>query len=164
MKHYGFRTFEPNIYLYNQLMLETSRSSVRVVVEIELWPPKSVGRSGEALLLLDHGLAAARGAGNESRVITPSILTVIRLISLTVALAAGSARATGLDASIYTWACWRNCSRYTYVQYIYIYISDIYEQKTLYNIAIQNSNFAWALMTSRRLFNIAGSKTETFNN
>ena len=37
--------------------------------------------------------------GNGSQVFTASILTVLWLISLTVALAAGLARATGLDAS-----------------------------------------------------------------
>ena len=42
-----------------------------------------------------------RGAGNGIRVLTTSMLTELRLISLTVALAAGSARATGFDASIY---------------------------------------------------------------
>ena len=51
-------------------------------------------------MLLGHGLAAAgEGAGDGSQVFTASILTVLRLISLTVAFAAGSARATGLDAS-----------------------------------------------------------------
>ena len=39
-------------------------------------------------------------AGNRSQVFT-SILPVLRLISLTIALAAGSACATGLDASVY---------------------------------------------------------------
>ena len=47
--------------------------------------------------MLGYGLAAA-GVGNGSQVFTASILTVLRLISLTVALAACSARVTGIDA------------------------------------------------------------------
>ena len=47
-----------------------------------------------ALLLLGHRLAAA-GAGNGSQVFVASMLTVLLLISLTVALAAGSARVNG---------------------------------------------------------------------
>ena len=58
----------------------------------------AVGRLGKTLLLLGHGLAAA-GACNGSYMFTASMLTVLWLISLTVALAAGSARATDLDAS-----------------------------------------------------------------
>ena len=56
---------------------------------------KSVGRG--------HGLATAgRGvvAGNGSQVFTTSMLTVLRLNSLTVALAAGSARVTGFGSSL----------------------------------------------------------------
>ena len=68
---------------------------------------KSVGR-GKILLLLGHMLAAA-GAGNGSQVFTASMLIVLRLIRLTVALAAGLVRATGLYASI-----------------IYIYILAVY--------------------------------------
>ena len=58
---------------------------------------KSVGRG--KTLLLDHGLAPVGGAGNGSQVFTASMLTVFRLFSLTVALAAGSACARGLDAN-----------------------------------------------------------------
>ena len=55
-----------------------------------------VGRSGKTLLLLGHGLVAAGWEGNGSRVFTASMSTVLRLTSLTVVLAAGSVRATGL--------------------------------------------------------------------
>ena len=50
---------------------------------------------------LDHALAAAEvgWAGNESQVFTASMLTALRFISLTVALAAGSVRETGLGSS-----------------------------------------------------------------
>ena len=76
-----------------------SRSSVCVVVA-SLNFDRQVGRLGNTLLLLGHRLAAAEGAGNESQVkFTASLLTVLRLISLTVALAEGSARVTGLNAS-----------------------------------------------------------------
>ena len=72
----------------------TSRSSVRVVVEIELRSPsRSVGEEIAAA-----GFAAA-GGGNGSQSFTAPVLAVLRLISLTVALAPGSAHATGLDAS-----------------------------------------------------------------
>ena len=47
------------------------------------------------------GLQPWGEGGNGSQVFTASMLTVLRHISLTVALAAGSARVTGLDASIY---------------------------------------------------------------
>ena len=60
---------------------------------------KSVGR-GKTLLLLGHGLAAAERAGNGSQVFTASMLTVLRVINLTVALAGGSARVTGHGASL----------------------------------------------------------------
>ena len=59
-----------------------------------------VGRSGKTLLLLGHGLAAAVGVVNGSQVFTASLLTVLRHISLTVALAVGSAHVTGLGKSI----------------------------------------------------------------
>ena len=54
------------------------------------------------MLLLGHGLAAAvgRGTGNGSQVFTASTLTALRPISLTVALAAGSARIMCHGASI----------------------------------------------------------------
>ena len=75
----------------------TSRSSACVVVEeLELWPPSpTVGRSvvgrsvGRGRLCWRHGLAAAgEGVGDGSQVFTASMLTVLRLINLTVALAA----------------------------------------------------------------------------
>ena len=75
-----------------------SRSSVCVVVkvELEMWPPsRSVGRGRHCL---GYGLAAT-GAGNWSQAFTTSMLTVLRLISSTVALTAGSARVTGLGSS-----------------------------------------------------------------
>ena len=58
---------------------------------------KSVGR-GKTLLLLGHGLAAE--GGNWNQVFTASMLTVLQLISLRFALAASSARVTGLRSSI----------------------------------------------------------------
>ena len=51
------------------------------------------------MLLLGNGLAAPGGGGDGSQGFTAPMLTVLRLINLTVALAAGSARVTGLDAS-----------------------------------------------------------------
>ena len=55
---------------------------------------------GKTLLLLGHGLAAAGvGAHKESQVFATSMLPVLRLISLTVALATDSARVTGLGSS-----------------------------------------------------------------
>ena len=57
---------------------------------------RQAGLSGKKLLLL--GWRPREEAGNGSRVFTVSMLTVLRPISLTVALAAGSAHATGLDA------------------------------------------------------------------
>ena len=61
-----------------------------VVEELELWPPSRL--SGVTGLL-------PRGGGNMSAVLTTSMLTVFRLICLTVAFAVGSARVTGLGSS-----------------------------------------------------------------
>ena len=60
---------------------------------------KAVGR-GRDCYCWAMGLRR-RGADNGSQVFTSSMLTALRLISLTVAFAAGSARASGLDASSY---------------------------------------------------------------
>ena len=77
----------------------TSRSYVRAVVEeLELWPPsRSVG---EDIATAGSRASGRGGASNGSQVYTASMLTVLQLISLTVALAAGSARVTGRGASI----------------------------------------------------------------
>ena len=57
---------------------------------------KSVGKDTAAA----GPWAFGRGVGgNGSQVFTASMLTVLRLLSSTVALAAGSARVTDLDAS-----------------------------------------------------------------
>ena len=58
----------------------TSRSSVYVVVEeIELWPPSpSIG--------VIWACGRGGGVGNGSQVLTESMLTVLRLISLSVGL------------------------------------------------------------------------------
>ena len=59
-----------------------------------------VGPLGKTLLLLSHGhVPQGEGSGNGGQVFTASMLTVLWRISLTVALAVGSARVTGLDAS-----------------------------------------------------------------
>ena len=52
------------------------------------------GRLGKTSLLLGHGFVSVE-AGNGSQVFTASMLTVLRLISLTAALAASSARVYG---------------------------------------------------------------------
>ena len=74
-----------------------SRSSLSVVVSSNF--DRQVGRWGKTMLLLGHGLANA--GGNGSQVFAASMLTVLWLISLTVALAVSSARKTGLDACMY---------------------------------------------------------------
>ena len=73
----------------------TSRSYVCVVVgELELSNfGRQVGRSG-------HGLAAAGGGYYGIQVFTASMFTVLKLISLTIALGSGSARVTGLGSSL----------------------------------------------------------------
>ena len=53
------------------------------------------------MLLLGHGLAADGKAVNGSQVFAVSMLIILRFINLTVALAAGSARVTGLGANAY---------------------------------------------------------------
>ena len=79
-------------------MATSGRTSVRVARRwLSANFDRQVGRSGKTLLL-GYGPAAA---GNGSQVFIASMLTVLRLISLTVALAAGSARVTALGASIY---------------------------------------------------------------
>ena len=84
-------------------MVETTHRQSRRVVLCVRWSSSNfdcqVGRSGKTLLLLATGLRP-RGEGNGSQVFIDPMLTVRRLISLTVALAAGLARATDLDASI----------------------------------------------------------------
>ena len=60
---------------------------------------KSVGRG--RLCCWVTGLPPRGEAGNGSQVFTVSMLSVLWLISLTVALVADSARAAGLEASYY---------------------------------------------------------------
>ena len=61
---------------------------------------RQVGRSGKTLSNLSGSRACGRGAGNGSQVFIASMLTdVLRLFSLTVALAEGSARVTGHGSS-----------------------------------------------------------------
>ena len=58
----------------------TSRSSVYVVVEeIELWPPSP-------LIGVIRACGRGGGAGSGSQVLTASLLTVLRFISLSVGL------------------------------------------------------------------------------
>ena len=66
--------------MYNYAPSMTSCSSVYVVdEEIELWPPSpSIG-----VILRPRG---GGGSGNGSQVLTASMLTVFRLISLSVGL------------------------------------------------------------------------------
>ena len=96
-----------SINLYSQLIVETTHRQRRHAVLYVLWPSSNfdhkVGRSGKTLLLLlSHGLAASGVYKWESGLVfTASMLTFLRLISLTVALAAGSARVTAIGASTY---------------------------------------------------------------
>ena len=92
------------IYLYNDLMVETRKVNDITQVCVaglcmcgwaQTLTTKSVGW-GRHCCCWVMGL---RGEGaNGCRVFTASVLTVLRLISLTVALVAGPDRVTGLDA------------------------------------------------------------------
>ena len=64
----------------------------------QTWNTKSVGRGRHCCCWVTD--LPWRGLDNESRVFTASMLTVIRPFVLTVALAAGLARVTGLGVSI----------------------------------------------------------------
>ena len=93
------------IYLYNLQVVETTHCQWRHAVLCVLWSSsiidRQVSRSGKTLLLGNGLTAAGREPGNGSQVFTAFLLTVLWLISLTIALAWGSARVAGLDASTY---------------------------------------------------------------
>ena len=81
---------------------------------------KSVGRRRHCCCWTS-GLRLREGAGNGSQEFTASTLTVLRLIGLTVALASGSARLTGFDAStiICAHSVFQHHKQWKFLEYIW---------------------------------------------